>query len=779
MGRSSNLEAHPEDDYTESGSNDSDYSRKAALPNGRHGRRNPSRQASADNHASTRQLSFESSEDDGDDARKRKSRASTREIRQTKPRTQPAQSYNADSSDELSRLPPPDDEDDDDGDAYYPVISDVRPTKRLSARKTKRTLRPLRSSTTQPAKPDRESSIEFEPARRSRRPRPYKSMREAEVDDEFEALDEKGPIAPKYAAIKENFQHLLPTSDFRRFHSNACDTCGNGGGRSAFIYCQGCSNTYHKACIGIRSQREHRVTKVATDEFVLQCKYCIGNYRKKDSRAPNYATCQICKADGLSCAEFSARKTPKQEEKLRLENNGEDPVTNVNPDLINNHNNVLFRCSTCRRGYHFDHLPPLATTPVITEDIKQDRLEEYSMTEWKCKDCVNAKWKIHALVAWRPINQEDYQQDQTCLDFDEDAIEYLVKWETRSHFHDDWMPGAWVFGVAHSAMRTSFNKREENKLPKMDVKLAIEEEWLLPDVLFKVTYRRRPKNAGQLTREQELGRVHDISSAFVKFQGLGYEEAVWDEPPPRDGPWGEEPWKAFLAAYEEYVNTQFFSVVPNNKMKERITQYRSLDFSKECELKEQPSTLQRGKLMEYQMEGVNWLLYNFHQEQNVILADEMGLGKTVQIVAFITALVHDKPNCWPFLIVVPNATCPNWRRELKHWAPDLRVVAYHGGRAAQDLAYRYELFPDGANNGMKAHVVIMSYEAATNAAGTFKGVQWTGLIVDEGQRLKNEAGLLYLALQQMKIPCRILLTGKWCAWESGRWLISSRYPSSK
>lgn len=757
MGKPSKLDPRPEDNYSEVDSIESD-SPPRAVPT----RRNPSRQASADNKVSAKTGSFESSDDEDDGgnvSRKRKSRAtSTRQTRQTRSRAQPSRSYHGDSSsaDELSQLPrQDDDEDDDDGDAYMPVISDVKPTKKSSARKRKRPGR-------LPRKNDRGSSIEFEPTRRSGRTnRTSKSMRDPELDDEYEMADEKATTAPKYVAIKETFRHLPSSSEFRKFHNHACDICGTSNGRSTFVYCQGCSNTYHKQCIGTRSQRDHRVTKVAADEFVLQCKYCIGSYQKKDNRAPNYAACQVCKGNGLSCAEFSPRKTPKQEEKIRIENNNEDPITGVNPDLINNADNVLFRCSTCRRGYHFDHLPPLAKTPIVTEDIKQDRLDEYSTTDWKCKDCLNAQWTIHALVAWRPINQGDYSKNWTCLDYDEDSVEYLVKWDAKSHFHDDWMPGSWVFGVAHPAMRKSFYKRKENDLAKMNAKQAMQEEWLLHDVLFEVTYRRKPKNPGELTREQELSRIHDISSAYVKFQGLGYDEAVWDEPPPRDGDWGNEPWKAFRAAYEEYVNGQFFPTVSDHKMKERITQYRSLDFSKECELKQQPLTLQRGKLMEYQMEGVNWLLYNFHQQQNVILADEMGLGKTVQIVAFITALVHDKPNCWPFLIVVPNSTCPNWRRELKQWAPDLRVVAYHGGKAAQDLAYRYELYPDGPKGGMKAHVVIMSYEAATNAGNTFKSVKWTGLIVDEGQRLKNEDGLLYKALWDMKIPCRILLTGKW------------------
>lgn len=110
--------------------------------------------------------------------------------------------------------------------------------------------------------------------------------------------------------------------------------------------------------------------------------------------------------------------------------------------------------------------------------------------------------------------------------------------------------------------------------------------------------------------------------------------------------------------------------------------------------------------------------------------------------------------------MVPNATGPNWRREFKQWTPDLRVVTYHGGKTPQELAYKYELFPGGSSN-MRAHAVIMSYDSAADpkTRQLFKGVQWAGLVVDEGQRLKNDQNILYGALRSMRIPFRLLLTG--------------------
>ena len=132
------------------------------------------------------------------------------------------------------------------------------------------------------------------------------------------------------------------------------------------------------------------------------------------------------------------------------------------------------------------------------------------------------------------------------------------------------------------------------------------------------------------------------------------------------------------------------------------------------------------------------------------------------------------------MVVVPNSTCPNWRREIKKWAPSLRVVAYYGLRKARDVAMEYELYPDGSSE-MRAHVVVTSYDAPVDdhSKSFFQKVKWAGLIVDEGQRLKNDKNLLYSALSALKVPFRVLLTGPSCNLLYIMLLTLYRYSSSK
>lgn len=590
-----------------------------------------------------------------------------------------------------------------------------------------------------------------------------RNLEEVGIDDEIFA-DSDASIAvltPKVISIREVFQITASTSAFARVHQQHCDVCGGRGnksnkGLSDLIYCQGCSCSIHKVCLGYRSNREHMVTKIGPQNFVMQCRRCIGTAKKKDDFAPRLDMCQHCHESGKACAAFSIKRTTKQEEKLRAENEGEDPITNVESTLINNASIVLFRCTHCQRGWHYEHLPPLVDNSKAAENagdlqsIQSARLRDYNDT-WACADCRVISDKPQTIVAWRPVERDAYTDDKSIYDFSEDQRDYLLKWQDKSYFACTWMPGAWVWGLVPGAMRRGFLRKDEDDAlaPKFTTEEAIPEEYLRIEIVLDVASNFRAKS-----RSHDLERATDIVEVLVKFQGLGYDEVVWEKPP---SPQNTDRWEAFVAAYDEYLAGIYFKSDTFVAIKERIKRFRELDFETKIELKKQPSNLTGGQLMSYQLEGLNWLLWNFYQEKNVILADEMGLGKTVQIVSFFAALLQ-KPRCWPFLVVTPNSTCPNWRREIKRWAPGLRVVAFYGGKKAREMAMEYELFPNDASD-LRAHVVVTSYEAPIHETAFFKKIKWAGMVVDEGQRLKNDENLLYGALQSLKIPFRVLLTG--------------------
>ncbi|KAH7135393.1 PHD/FYVE-zinc-finger like domain-containing protein [Dendryphion nanum] len=581
------------------------------------------------------------------------------------------------------------------------------------------------------------------------------NMQEAGMDDVYRSDSEpRQEVQHKIASVREVFATLPRSNFFRARHVEGCEVCSEGPSVAPLIYCQGCSLSYHKNCIGNRNTRDHLVTKVGPDNYILQCKRCINFYRKKDSTAPDLSKCQDCYQSGDACHPFRTRKSLIQEQKDRDNNDGLDPVVNVDSRLVDNTHNVLFRCTKCSRAYHYHHLPPLSQYSMDTlrdeDETADDRFQEYSK-KWLCKDCDDTqKQKVSGLIAWRPSDVTTYRPGSSCDIMSEDDKQYLIKWEGLSYFRASWHSGAWTWGVTAPVMRKAFCKREAG--PKMRTEDAIPEEYLRIDIVLDIKYT---SHVSIRNEEIDKARIKEVDKALIKYKGLGYEDAVWEKvPSPDEG----DRWLDFVTAYNDWVAGRYLRAPKQGPLKARIDKARATDFSA-LEKEQQPDNLVGGELMKYQIEGLNWIYYQWYAQKNGILADEMGLGKTIQVIAYMATLVQEH-NCFPFLVVVPNATCANWRREIKQWVPSLRVVTFFGSSTARDMAYKYELYPDGTKD-LRAHVVVTSYEAATDdsARRVLRGVNWAGLIVDEGQRLKNDKSQLYSALNSVKAPFRLLLTG--------------------
>lgn len=607
-----------------------------------------------------------------------------------------------------------------------------------------------RRSTHQPSKiPDPGDELQPLSTRFSTRQRRTlrKNLRERFEDDisENEVVKEK-----KFFGAKEVF-HKVPSDDpFRLHHINTCDVCGISGNdyeKGPLVFCQGCTYAYHQVCMGPRATRDHLVIKVADDQFILQCRRCLGVAHAKDRLSPHQGHCTVCREKGPMSKPLRERLSPKQEQQLRQDNDGKDPVTPVDTTKINNIENLLFRCIGCHRGYHLGHLPSLSDEH--GEDIFASRFEQYS-SQWKCLDCMSAPGGIDAMISWRPVLPQSNVYAASSLA--EEKKEYLIKWKKKSYHHTTWMPGTWVWGVVQHAMRRAFLKSNKDVTPRATAEEAIPEDYLQVDIVFDVRYSEKPT---ERTEEAGLARIDKVVEAYVKFKGLPYEEAVWDAPPQP----GSKRWEDFKNAYEDWVRRDYVHTPNQNALKKHLAHVRQQNFKSTVVRDAQPESMTGGEIMEYQKDGLNWLYYMWFKQQNAILADEMGLGKTIQVIGLIATLAQYH-KCWPFLVVVPNSTCPNWRKEIKKWVPSIRVVTYYGSAFSRKLAQDYEMFSSD-DRDLRCHVVVTSYETMVDDTSrrVLSMIPWAGLVVDEGQRLKNDKSQIYEGLSRIKFPFKILLTG--------------------
>lgn len=116
----------------------------------------------------------------------------------------------------------------------------------------------------------------------------------------------------------------------------------------------------------------------------------------------------------------------------------------------------------------------------------------------------------------------------------------------------------------------------------------------------------------------------------------------------------------------------------------------------------------KGKMRDYQLAGLNWLIRLYENGINGILADEMvtfllvslkqfdipdiptscllsshtiilqGLGKTLQTISLLGYLHEFRGITGPHMVVAPKSTLGNWMNEIKRFCPVLRAIKFLG-----------------------------------------------------------------------------------------------------
>lgn len=169
--------------------------------------------------------------------------------------------------------------------------------------------------------------------------------------------------------------------------------------------------------------------------------------------------------------------------------------------------------------------------------------------------------------------------------------------------------------------------------------------------------------------------------------------------------------------------------------------------------RESPSFIRNGKMRDYQVSGLNWLVGLHENGIAGILADEMGLGKTLQTISFLGYLRHFCDITGPHLIVVPKSTLDNWKREFTMWTPEVNVLILQGAKEERHQLINERLIDEDFD------VCITSYEMILREKSHLKKFAWAYIIIDEAHRIKNEQSSLAQIIREFKSRNRLLITG--------------------
>lgn len=161
-----------------------------------------------------------------------------------------------------------------------------------------------------------------------------------------------------------------------------------------------------------------------------------------------------------------------------------------------------------------------------------------------------------------------------------------------------------------------------------------------------------------------------------------------------------------------------------------------------------------GTLRPYQERGYQWLAALSGLGFGVCLADDMGLGKTIQVITCLLDRALTAPpevKRGPVLILCPTSLLGNWQKELQRFAPSLGVHIHHGSRRQRGESF--------LTLAAGHEIVLTTYHLAGRDSEDLAGVQWSTVVLDEAQYIKNHRTKQAQSVMKLSAPHRIAMTG--------------------
>jgi superfamily II DNA or RNA helicase len=159
----------------------------------------------------------------------------------------------------------------------------------------------------------------------------------------------------------------------------------------------------------------------------------------------------------------------------------------------------------------------------------------------------------------------------------------------------------------------------------------------------------------------------------------------------------------------------------------------------------------------YQKTGFRWLMTLRQLHFGGILADEMGLGKTLQVLALLEA-ERQSDAALIAIVVCPASLVLNWESEVKRFAPRLRTLALLGTSGTRQAQIK-ALNTPATDPEAGTDILITSYDQVRNDIDTYENIEFSYIILDEAQYIKNQKTRSANAVKRLRGRSRFALTG--------------------
>jgi chromodomain-helicase-DNA-binding protein 4 len=241
-----------------------------------------------------------------------------------------------------------------------------------------------------------------------------------------------------------------------------------------------CPVVMHWKCLNMLERSEIRKAALERDmeEFEQNFPLNPDGTRPEGARKPSRRVglgsdettefiCAACLKGGscIGCGEVALEPDPRLKSQDDENADGDVIMKETQPrQELEIPRELFFRCITCKRLSHYEHLPP----PDHSDGNEWDAisLAKHYSRDWLCGDCASFTYKVEKIIAWRPSPEGAAQPDKPNYK-DPLPREYLIKWKDRSYRRLTWVPHMWILAT-HGLMLRNFTVGTGPKVTLMD-----------------------------------------------------------------------------------------------------------------------------------------------------------------------------------------------------------------------------------------------------------------------------------------------------------------------
>lgn len=181
----------------------------------------------------------------------------------------------------------------------------------------------------------------------------------------------------------------------------------------------------------------------------------------------------------------------------------------------------LFRCSKCKRCFHFNCLPKFPDDHQQLKDVhslpqRQAQARSICMQHQQCSLCIVFTAKPEGILAWRlsDTQQQQHTSNTRLKEVISKRKELLVKWMNKSYRHVSWLPEDWIMAT-NEILYETYVKDHANDFPFGH---PIPKQWMMIRRILDVQDEHGNK--------VPAGSLNTISRVFAQFHGPGTEKGM-------------------------------------------------------------------------------------------------------------------------------------------------------------------------------------------------------------------------------------------------------------